>query len=132
VYQTLLSIAGGGNTTIDLRSFTDVVNQTAVVLARVKFADFQLLSAAQVAPDGTTTGTAAVSVTIGNSGANAQLLDLGAAAHTRQVKNGGFSTFGDGSAAGYTVDATHKDVKIVNDDGAVTAKVLVTFVGGTT
>lgn len=123
----IVSIAAGGNTTLDLRSITDVMNQTGTVLARIKGWMFRLLST----DDDSTIGTACSSVTIGNAAANQQLLNLGAAAHTLTLNNGDCLCYLTPKSTGWVVDATHKDIKIVNNDGSVIAKVQVTFIGAT-
>lgn len=64
-YFLLLSIAAGGYASINLQSLTDVANQTAVSLARIKGARIRLLGASEVAPDGSTQGTACSSVSVG-------------------------------------------------------------------
>jgi hypothetical protein len=61
--------------------------------------------------------TAGSSATIGNASANQLVLYLGAAAQTYTIYSGG-PAYQAGRPAGYTVDATHKLFKVLNNDGA--------------
>jgi hypothetical protein len=124
----IYSIAGGGNTVIDLTSLTDVLERSGGSFARLKYVEFRLLSTA----DDATNGTAATSVTIGNAAADGNTLFMDAAADTFTLLNGDFIIWGTRQAAGKAVASGTKNVKILNNDGAVAAKVQVTLVGGTT
>jgi hypothetical protein len=124
----VLPVAHSSNATLDLMNFTDLMDRAAQAFARIKFVAFFLPSTAQDA----TVGTDATSVTIGNSGANASLLFLGAAADTLTLKNGGWHMNNDPSAAGVLVDATHKDVKVVNNDTVEDANLVYLIIGGST
>src|SRR5262245_33557169 len=128
LYTTLLSIAGGGNASIDLTAITDILGATGISLARVKAIVIRLLSTA----DDATLGTAASSITIDNTVANALSSQAGSgwfgnaaegAANGSKftIPNGGFLAFGTPGANGVLVDSTHKVIKIVNNDGSVTA-----------
>lgn len=132
LYATLLSIGASGSATIDLQAFSDVLGQSAQSLARIKFFYAHLLSDTLDAEPFKSLGTACSGVTIGNSGVNGHQLWLGADAETFTLAGGDAAFFGSPQAAGKTVDASNKDVLVTNDDGAVTAKVLVVFGGGTT
>jgi hypothetical protein len=132
-YRALLSIAGGGNTTIDLTSFANAVGDAASSFTRVKAVRIRLLSTA----DDATNGSAASSITVGNNAADDWTSQggsggFGTAASTFVVPNGGFFEFGVPNTAGIPVDATHKIIKIANNDGAVAAKVEVMIIGGET
>lgn len=84
----LISITGGSSTTVDLQALTNILNQTGVSLARIKGFMIRLLAVA----DDATNGTAATSITFGNTGvAVTNLHDL----------NGG------GVGSGLTIDITH-------------------------
>lgn len=107
----IVNIAISSSTTIDLTSLTNILQQSGVSLARVKFYQFRLLSV----DDDPVYGTLCSSVTIGNAASNSQQFNLSAAA-TMDVKTGGDATYFDPSASGYVVDGTHKNVKIVNND----------------
>ncbi len=146
VVSKIYVITSSGNASIDLTSLTDVVGQTAITLARIKGICIRLLSVA----DDATNGTAATSVTIDNTVTNA----LHAQSHSGWFDNAneGLATGGMGdatgskitipsggmllyalpNAAGVVVDSTHKIIKVVNNDGGVSAAVQVTLIGGTT
>ncbi len=129
------TIAASGNHTIDLTSVVDALGQTAISLARVKLANFFLLSASQTLADGTTVGTACSGVSVGNAGGdgtNGQPLDLDLQTETFTLGNGGSHCVNNGNATGWVVDGTHKLLYFVNNDGAVTAQLYVELVGGTT
>jgi hypothetical protein len=129
-YCAVTSIPGGGNTTLDLSgALTSIVNEANMALTGAKVLGVFLLGTGDTAPDGTTVGTAASSITIGNA-TNPCLFGFGAAAHTWTVTNGDFFLATISTAAGWTVtNATADGLKIVNNDGAVTAKVLVVIAG---
>jgi hypothetical protein len=124
IYSKLITIAGGGNTTIDLRSITDVLG-TALVFARLKgYAVWNLSTT-----DDADNGGSASSITVGNATANQNKLNMGAVTHTFEVQNGAIQAYFTPKAAGITVDASSKDVKIVNNDGSNSAKILISFFG---
>lgn len=125
-----VSIAASGNTVLDLEAIVDVSGAT-VDLVRVKAAIFWLLSATDTAFDGVTVGLATSSITIGGAASNQQKLFLTAAADTFDLLNGEMLCWISPSAAGKAVDATNSDIKILNNDGAVAARVNYLFVGGT-
>lgn len=131
VMSRIYSVAGGGTTTIDLTAaIRNVVNDGTATLARIKGFMVRLLSVA----DDATNGTAASSITLGNSGANdwtsqGGSTGLGSATSTFVVKNGSWMGFGNDDAAGTVIDATHKNLKIANNDGAIAAAVELTFFG---
>lgn len=123
----LISISGGGNTTVDLTSLTNILQQDAS-FGRLKGYGVRLLSTT----DDSTNGTNCTSVTVGNAASNQQNLNLGTNC-TMTVYNGGCQSYFGPLAAGFsTVDSTHKDLLIVNDDSTNTAKVQLTLVGGST
>ncbi len=129
----ITSIAGAGNATIDVRALTDIMQTASVLLARVKALCFRLLSVA----DDATIGTAATFITIGNAGGNDFISTTGSgwfnsAVSVMDVPNGGILLFATPSAGGMVTAAGKKDIKIVNGDAAVTAKVQTTLFGGTT
>lgn len=123
----IASISASSSTTLDLTSISNIIGATAS-LARVKAIMFRLLSTT----DDSTNGTACSSVTIGNAASNANQLFLDNDADTFTLKNGEMLVWASPQAAGLTVDGTNKNVKILNNDGAVTAKVQVTIIGGST
>lgn len=130
----LTSVTASSNTTIDLTSVTDLLNTAAVTLARVKWVVFQLLSAT----DDATNGNACSSVTLDSSAPNGWTSQsfsggFGNATSKLDIPNGAVSNLiGVVSAAGVVVDSTHKIIKVINNDGALTAKFQTTLVGGST
>jgi hypothetical protein len=132
-YMALLSIAASGNTTLDLTSLTGIANDS-VTFAKLKGYRFHLLGATETAPDGSTPGTACSSITVGNAAANAHPLNMGGTTPTFDVGNAGIVQVGDGRGTGFSqvVDGTHKNIKILNNDGVNAAKVVVTIWGTST
>jgi hypothetical protein len=127
VLSKIYSIGASSSTTIDLTSFTDFLERTGGALARVKYLEAWLLSAA----DDATSGTAASSVTIGDAASNPFLWRLGGTTPTFTLANGEQVIWSARSAAGIAVGSA-KNLKIANNDAGVAAAVLVTIVGGTT
>ena len=123
LYSSLLSIPGGGTTTIDLTSFTNIFGQAAQSAARIKGVFAHLLSTA----DDSTNGTACSGVTIGNAGANPSPLFLGAGTHTIVLANGAFVLWGTPVAAGVAVAGGTKNVLVTNNDGSVAAALRLTI-----
>ena len=121
------TITASGTATIDLTSLTDILNFTGVALVRLKSFAFWLLGTA----DDATNGTACSSISIGNAGSNGNALDMGAVANTRTLLNGDWTAYGTRQAAGKTVDSTHKNVLITNNDGSNAAAVLIALFGAT-
>lgn len=124
VYSALLTIAASGSTTVDLTSITEVLGSSKT-FARIKAVVIQLLSVA----DDSANGSACSSVTVGNAATNANKLFFTAGTDSIDLANGDVVAWGTGAAAGIAVDGTHKNVKILNNDGAVGAKVLLTVLG---
>jgi hypothetical protein len=129
--EFIVSVAGGGTATIDLQSVTDLLQTAAQSFARIKSIRFHLLSSTLDAGDDATNGTACSSVTIGDAATNANAMFLGAQDQTVTLPNGADIEYRDPGATGITVDGTHSDILITNNDGSVTAKVKVTITGGT-
>lgn len=128
------SIAASGHTDIDLTSLTDIAGVSGITLSggKVKAYLFALLSAAQTAPDGSTVGNGCSGISLGNSGANDYKLNLDVGTDLLNVNNGGLLFYADGSAAGMSaVDATHKIIRVLNNDGAIAAKVVYMLAGCT-
>jgi hypothetical protein len=129
--SSIVSVAAGGTATIDLTAMTEITGATGISLARVKGILFRLLNAGLDA----TNGTAASYVTLGNNAANdfigqaANPGYLGSATSVLQIPNGGAAGFIFPSGNGVVVDATHKILKITNNDGAVAAKLEASFQG---
>jgi hypothetical protein len=133
VYAAVLSIAASGNTTINLSSFTDVVNQGSIGFARIKYYRFHLLSTS----DDATNGTACTSISIGNAASHPFLFNwtLGGTLPTCTftLSNGEVWEWGSPNGTGLTVTSGSNDqIYIVNNDGTHAAGVLVVLCGGTT
>lgn len=128
----LQSIAPGGSATIDLRSVTNILQQTGIALARVKGYKIRLLAASGRGAVDPTNGTACSSITVGNAPSNPHPLEMGATTYTYAVGNGGTHQVLDVSAAGVAVTNTSRNVLITNNDVSVAAAVQVTVIGGTT
>ncbi len=128
VTYNLPGIAGSGNTTIDLSSLTDILQQTGISFFRLKGFMIRLLSVA----DDSVNGTACSSVTVGNAAANPFLFNTWAGTTpTQRIYNGGIWLYFDTQAAGFVVGST-VNIKILNNDSVVAAKVQLTLIGGTT
>lgn len=126
VYSALLSIAGSGNTTIDLQSFTNFAGETSCSFTRIKYLMIRLLSV----EDDATNGSACSGITVEPDASNGWTGLLAAAGDKITLGNGDMIKFGTRRAAGVTVGASNKVLKITNTDGSVAAKVQVTIVGG--
>lgn len=122
----IITIANSGNSTVDLTSLTDILQTAGVNLARVKGWMIRLLST----DDDATNGTNCTSITVGNAASNQWNMNLGTNA-TATIKNGGFFGYCDPTAAGETVNATKKNLYIVNNDSGNSAAVQISLVGGT-
>jgi hypothetical protein len=122
--SSILSVAGGGTATIDLTAMVEITGATGISLARIKGILFRLLNPTLDA----TNGTLASAVTVGNNAANDFISQagnpgyLGSATSTLVIPNGGAAAFIFPSGNGVVVDATHKIVKVANNDGAIAAK----------
>lgn len=139
IYSKITLITASANTSIDLTTVSDILNQSAINFARVKLIMLRLLSTT----DDSTNGTAASSITVNNTVTNSL---------SSQSNSGWFSNAAEGAAsgskftiangdgllwwtkrtAGVLVDGTHKVINIVNNDGAVTAAVQLTVLGSDT
>lgn len=128
-YVSLLSIAASGNQVLDLTALTDVLN-TAIGFTGIKGIFIQLLGAADLAPDGATAGNACSGITVGNA-TTAQFSTPIADTATGTITLANREQFGrcNPSAAGWAVDGSHKNLKILNNDSGNAAKVLVGLQG---
>lgn len=134
LYGELLTIAGGATTNLDINgALTNLAGSASVTVARVKAILLWLLAATDTAPDGSTTGSACSSVTVGNHATAGFLAGFGGATHTWTIKNGAFLFAATPDATGWATTAATTDVlKIVNDDGAVSAKLYVGLIAAAT
>lgn len=122
----LVTVAAGGNTTIDLTALTNVLQQANVSLTRIKGYMLRLLSVA----DDSVNGTNCSSVQVGNAAANQNNLNLGANS-TFELLNGFVqSCFGPSTVGLALVAANAKDLFIENNDANIAGKVQVSLVGG--
>lgn len=129
-YASLRTLAASANETLDLNgSLSDLVGNTSIVMVRAKLLFLWLLSAADIAPDGVTVGTAASSILFGNA-TNGQKFFMDAATDTAVVTNGDFLLATRSDATGWAITNGSTDtVKIVNQDAGLSAIYLI-VVGG--
>jgi hypothetical protein len=129
VYAALLTIAASGNQVLDLTALIDTLGN-AWAATGIKSIFIQLLGATDTAPDGVTVGNGCTGITVGNNATNpwsAAISDQ--ATGTITLANG--AQFGRAryDAAGWVVDATHKSLKILNNDAVNPALVLIGLQG---
>ncbi len=138
MYSLLSTIALSSTLTINLQSFTDLLGQTTISLARLKFIRFKLFGSAELAPDGTA-GTACSGVQIGKAVSAPNLLFMATdmpdnITPSFLVSGGAYGddiTYANGGVLGIAVTSGAKNILITNLDGALAAKLLIEFVGGT-
>lgn len=127
MYAEVLSIAASGTANVDLNSFTDVLSQATVAMARLKAYAFILLST-----DDTSLVTAnASSVYVGGHATNPHPLNLvDAASDKLKLLPGDVCHWWTPTAAGIAVTAgAAVAVKFANQDATNAAKVAVVFAG---
>lgn len=127
-FNFLLTLTASSSSTVDLTAMTNVLAQATVSIARIKAFQFQLLSVAQDSVN----GTACSSISIGNAATNQQLLNLNATSSLYTVYTGGSWSYSDQTAGGFVVDGSHLNLKFLNNDAGVAAKIRIQIVGGTT
>lgn len=123
------NIAANTSATINMASLTDVLNQTGVVLVRLKKYVFANLSTGQDA----TGGGNASSVVIGNAATIPHPLDMSSNTTTKTLFNGDVTCWGTASAAGIAVNtaAGGCNIKIANSDVTNAASVYYSLAGAT-
>lgn len=126
-YYAVLTLAGSANTSVDLQNFTNIAGQAAASFARVKFIQIRLLSTEDDAA-----GTLCSGITIEPHSTNGWTGVIAAAGDKVKLTNGDVFKMATKSAAGWTVGSSNKVLLITNTDGAVSAKVQVLVVGGST
>jgi len=131
MYALDLAIPASSSSVIDMANFTDILGRASQSIVRLKEAYFFLVSASQTMPSGVV-GNACESVTIGNAVSDANALNLSSASTTFNVTNGGCQVIIDGSAAGITVDSSHKNIKVLNNSSTLVAHLFCILVGGVT
>ncbi len=124
VYSKIVTLGTSANTTLNLTSLQGVDGST-INFARVLAWCIRLLSAT----DDPTNGTACSGITVGNAVSNAFLFNTWSAAATQVLGNGEGMAFASPNAAGYTVGGSNENVKLANNDGAVTAAIEISFFG---
>lgn len=129
-YLTLLTLAAGANTALNLQSLTDQLN-LSLNMTRVK----GILAWLPSVSDDSTNGSNATSVLVGQASANAALAGnasiggmLDGTSPGVRVFNSGFITLCNPTANGTPIDATHNQLKILNEDGSNQAKLFIGFV----
>lgn len=100
-------LSASANETLDLRSFTNLLGETAQALGTLRFFFVRHTST-----------SSASSISVGNSGANALIIKGCLGATTADLLPGQALLFLFGTSTAVTVDATHKDVKVANNDGS--------------
>jgi len=133
IVSFLQTIAPSGTATINLKSITNIMQQSGIALARLKGYKIRLLAASGKGAVDPVNGTACSSISVGNAAANPNPLEMDAGTTTYTIKNGGDHQHFDPSAAGFVlVTNTTNNVLITNNDASVAAAVQVTLVGATT
>src|SRR5262245_4007353 len=92
LYGELLTISTSATNNLDLNGArTNLAGSATVTVARVKAILIWLLATTDTAPDGSTTGTACSSITVGAAASNPCALGFGdAASNTWTIYNGDF------------------------------------------
>ena len=117
----LYTIAASGNLTIDLTSFTNLLNESASSIGKARF----LL----ISHDSTSTAS---SITVGNAASNQwTFLGLSAATTTFTMKPLEWFACGSQATAGMATSGTNKNLKILNNDGTNSAIVRIVIAGDT-
>jgi hypothetical protein len=127
--QNYRTLAAGATEILDFAGgLTNNVGET-VTFATIKGMAFFLLGTGDLAPDGSTAGTAATHLVVGNTAADQFVGPFGAAAHTHRVDNsGGYGWAFPGT--GYTVTGGSVDKLLVtNGDGANQARYILAVWG---
>ncbi len=127
-FNFLINLTSSGSSTLDLTTMTNVLGQASVSIARIKAYQFQLLSVAQDA----TNGTACTSIAIGNAATLGQLLNLDDSTATFTVFTGGSWAYSDQTAGGFAVSGSTKNLKFLNNDSGHAAAIRVQIIAGTT
>jgi len=103
MFLSLETIVNGVPFTLDLQSFTDVCNQAAVSLARLKYFFIYLLASYQTCLS--QTGNACSGITLKGGASNPFLFNWGGTMPTQTINNGGWYQYGDGSTTGTAVSS---------------------------
>jgi hypothetical protein len=113
----LNTLAGAASVTYDLfdGSLSDVTGVAA------PFRTLQFVAVYQISNAAGTAGSDSSGLTVGNAAANAHAFWLSAAATTYSIEGVYGFPFAQGSRAGKVVDATHRNLKILNADAVNTA-----------
>lgn len=110
---TVRELAASASDTLDLYAGSSLFTPFGEV---ARFQTLKFVWVQQVAnPDGSTDG---VSLTVGNPVSNGTPLWFGDVTHTYTVKGVSAVPFAQGDPAGVTLDATHKNIKVLNDSGS--------------
>lgn len=126
LYYSIQSIVASGSASIDLSTFTDILNAASVVGVRVKFIQVELLSTAQDSVNGTNATSVTIDGTVTN-GLTSQSFSgwLVGTVSKIDIPNGAWVQYGLTNANGIAIDSTHKVIKISNNDGSNSAGVKV-------
>ncbi len=119
IYAAQITIASSGNTSLDFATGLTDFFGTAIAMARVKYLYIHL-----------TTTTAASSISVGNATHPLPITSAGTA--TIPINNNGILVLGDAGATAMAVGSGATDsVKIVNNDGALSAVINFVAIGST-
>jgi hypothetical protein len=126
------TVTAGATVDIDMSAaLTNVVNDLAITLARVKVFFAKLLSASDTDADGNVIGNACSGVTLGGDAAN--WLFLTDPSDKVRINNGDMLLLTRKDATGLVVTGTTADIlQVQNHDGAVDAKLLLILGGAAT
>ena len=114
LYATLLTIAGGGNTSLDLQALAATLGRTASLDV---FKGIQIINTSTVAD---------CILSVGASGGNEFSAWVGATGDILKIPAGWSFLLAGADASGLTVDATHKVLKIANAGaGSATLKIVI-------
>ncbi len=117
------TVNSSSSITVDLSAAANNVNGVSGTITNVQACAILLPSTAQNA----TLGSAASSITVGAAASNtASFLRLNSTG-TIDIENGGMIS--DYDPIGWTIDGTHKSLKIVNNDSVNNAKVYIVLAG---
>ena len=132
LYTAVTSVVTTGSVSIDLTSISDILNQAAGSVARVKGILVRLLSSTDDSVIGTAVAYVKLDTTVANGLASQSGSGWLEAVSIADIANGDGYLWWSAQAGGVVVDSTHKVIKFTGTDGALTAKVQLTIIAGST
>lgn len=109
-YDATVTLATTASTVFDLRSFTNILNEPTQALSKLRLFYIQHAS-----------NSGAASIKVGNSGANALIVQGCMGTTAAEVPPGGVLILTVPTVAGVTVNATAKDIKVLASGTTVAA-----------